>query len=151
MPCLEACFGNPHRHDAYLRDCADRLDVGAIQRHVAHNPPPSAALVGDLSRRATLAWMVSPTPLNSRGLFKFYEALLPYASEQQLERTIWTTFGAYRTPAMQLTDGLLNEIVPRTRVITSAYGITRTRTRRRIRRITSLDASSVIGDSCVIA
>ena len=143
---LKTCFGDPHRHDAFLRECADRLDAPAVRKHLATHKPPGGAILEEMSRRATLAWMTDPSLERSRDFFRMYEGLLPHANEAQLERTVWSTFDAYKGNT-KLTDGVLDEIIPRMRMRAHAYAFGR-RSHRRLRHVASLDRSS---DHCTIA
>jgi hypothetical protein len=160
--CVETIFGDPHRYDDYLRDCADRVDSKAIGRHLAMYPTPRAELLEEISRRATRAWMKDATPMNSRALFHLYEELLPYTKEATLEQVIWDTFNLNKG-GTGLTDGLLDEIVPRMRITMCAYTAAQSPFRlshnkstkkiryrpRFLRRMSSLDTHH--SDSCVIS
>ena len=117
--CLYCWGGDPDVYTDYLLKCAERLDVAAIQTHLATKTLPSKMVLADMSRRMTLAWMDDPSTMRSRSLFRLYELMLRYTSEEELETTMWLTFHAHKKPS--LTDGLLDGIVPRMRMVPSTH------------------------------
>ena len=157
--CLYYCWGgDPDAYTDYLLKCAERLDVVAIQTHLATKTLPSKRVLADMSRRMTLAWMDDPSTMHSRSLFRLYELMLRYTSEEELETTMWLTFHAHKKPS--LTDGLFDEIVPRMRMRPSSHHPLRNPSKKRyltrpyVRKTTTLhfeDGDTEGNDGCVIA